>query len=159
SMPVNTGIVAGPITYELDGVQYVAVTSGNNQNGGFYSENYSRILVFKLGGTATLPPAAPVTPPPFNPPAQTATPAVIERGGQLYAQNCAQCHGANVGQTASFPDLRRGTFLQDKAYFHEIVRQGALLDNGMGNFSAVLDAAGADAIFAYIVDRSIAARD
>ena len=45
----------GPSTYEVDGEQYVAVVAGFRQTGNYYAPNYSRLLVYKLGGTATLP--------------------------------------------------------------------------------------------------------
>ncbi len=55
AMRVQTGIVAGAATYMLDGEQYVSVVTGVRPNGGYYAPNYSRLLVFKLGGTGSLP--------------------------------------------------------------------------------------------------------
>ncbi len=54
AMPTQTGIVAGPVTYEVDGVQYVAVAAGSRMQGNYYSSNGSRILAFKLGGTGEI---------------------------------------------------------------------------------------------------------
>ena len=71
SFPAQTGIIAAPMTYAIDGEQYVAILAGW---GGVWDiapgimasksgrpRNISRLLVFKLGGTATLPPAPPHT--------------------------------------------------------------------------------------------------
>src|SRR6185436_10638313 len=74
SFGTQTGIVAAPITYELDGQQYVAVSVGGAVPGGdYYAPNYSRLLVFGLNGKATLPATTPYTPRPLDPPASTAS--------------------------------------------------------------------------------------
>ena len=54
----QTGVMAGPATFEVDGEQYVAVVAGFRQTGNYWAPNYSRLLVYKLGGTAKLPNAA-----------------------------------------------------------------------------------------------------
>ncbi len=59
--------VAGPITYMLDGVQYIAVNAGwgggaaqiERSAGKELPRAAARLLVFKLGGTAVLPPLKP----------------------------------------------------------------------------------------------------
>src|SRR5690606_17883472 len=56
STEAQTGVLAGAITYELDGRQYIAISVGGNQAGGYFAPNYSRLLVYTLGGTAQLPP-------------------------------------------------------------------------------------------------------
>src|SRR5690606_39728423 len=48
SQDVHTGVVAGPISFELDGVQHIAVVAGRAA-GNYYAPNYSRLLVFKRG--------------------------------------------------------------------------------------------------------------
>ena len=48
----------GPSTFEVDGEQYVAVVAGYRLTGNYWAPNYSRLLVYKLGGTAKLPDAA-----------------------------------------------------------------------------------------------------
>src|SRR5262249_54522508 len=69
SMQTQTGVIAAPMTYEIDGEQYIAVLAGSGGayglNNGAYSalktgtiRNVSRVLAFKLGGSATLPPAS-----------------------------------------------------------------------------------------------------
>src|SRR5690606_31576007 len=55
SADVHTGVVAAPISFELDGVQHVAVVAGRAA-GNYYAPTYSRLLVFRRGGTAQLPP-------------------------------------------------------------------------------------------------------
>lgn len=56
SMNAQTGVFAGPISFELDGRQYVAVSAGGGQLAGSTLPNRSRLLVFTLNATAQLPP-------------------------------------------------------------------------------------------------------
>src|SRR5690606_30880052 len=92
----QTSVFAAPITYELDGEQYVAASVGGaTTQQGYFAPSYSRMLVFKLGGTATLPAPREYTPPPLNPPASTASAEVIERGRVVYEQYCTICHGVD----------------------------------------------------------------
>jgi quinohemoprotein ethanol dehydrogenase len=157
SMPVQTGIVAGPASFELDGEQYVAVTAGNNQSN-YYSSNHSRLLVFKLGATAVLPEAQPaLPPPPFDPPKETPGPEAVALGEAAYSRTCAGCHGVDARNGGNFPDLRRSAGLKDAAYFNAVVLDGALSDNGMGSFKEVLGENGAGEVRAYLIAQSQAA--
>jgi PQQ-dependent dehydrogenase (methanol/ethanol family) len=80
----QTGIIAAPITYEVDGEQYVTVNAGW---GGTFSDpglvvsgaaaaGTNRVLTFKLGGKAELPPLKTVARP-LDPPPATATPEKV----------------------------------------------------------------------------------
>ena len=155
SSNTETGMMAPPITYELDGKQYVAASVGGAPTGGYYAPNYSRMLVFSLGGKAVLPPAQPYTPPPLDPPPETASPAVVKAGGQHYAQYCAACHG-DQGQTrgANFPDLTRTPLLHSQEGFDQIVLKGVLAQRGMASFAEALQPADTQAIRAYIISRA-----
>ncbi|MEP7247027.1 MAG: PQQ-binding-like beta-propeller repeat protein [Gammaproteobacteria bacterium] len=55
SMPTQAGVIAGAVSYLVDGEQYIAVVAGARVDGDDDAPNCSRILVFKLGGTARLP--------------------------------------------------------------------------------------------------------
>jgi alcohol dehydrogenase (cytochrome c)/quinohemoprotein ethanol dehydrogenase len=55
STPARTGIFAGPIGYEVDGRQYIAVVVGSGASSAT-APNLSRLLVFALSGNAQLPP-------------------------------------------------------------------------------------------------------
>ncbi len=50
-MQATTGMFAGPMSYELDSQQYVAVSTGSGQASGNDATNRSRLLVFALNGT------------------------------------------------------------------------------------------------------------
>lgn len=155
SMDAQTGVLAGPISYELDGKQYIAVSVGGNQAGGYYAPNYSRLLVFALDGQQQLPPVMPYVPRPLAPPAATAAPDVVALGRERYSQYCSACHGEN-GQTRGsiFPDLTRTPMLHSQEAFDEVVLKGALSERGMASFAAALHGDDTAAIRAFIIERA-----
>jgi quinohemoprotein ethanol dehydrogenase len=119
------------------------------------SNGPSHLLVFKLGAHGQLAPVPAYDPPPIDPPAQTETAAVIDKGAAIYGRLCVRCHGGNAAGgglgLAGPADLRRTPFLQDQAAFDQVVMDGALLDRGMAPFKAEVDADKAKAIRAYII--------
>jgi len=155
----QVGTMAGPVSYAVDGEQYVAVVAGFRQAGSdsYYAPNYSRLLVYKLGGTAQLPPPVPFTEPVLNPPPTFGTAVQLQHGQQLYGQLCSTCHGADGLSRGMFPDLRYSGALNSEQAFHAIVIDGALSKNGMVSFRAAMSPEDAEAIRAYVVDRAHAA--
>jgi cytochrome c553 len=163
SMTTQSAVMAAPVTYQVDGEQYIAVLAGW---GGAFPllqgkgvdlsgniRNISRVLVFKLGGTARLPPVGPLwqhTPP--TPP-DTADAATLTKGFGLFEQFCLACHGSGAVAGGVLPDLRKSPFLPVDA-FYNIVLDGLLQSNGMADFGAVLDRPAVDAIRAYIIHRA-----
>jgi quinohemoprotein ethanol dehydrogenase len=147
SMFAQSGIIAAPSTFEVGGEQYIAVLSGW---GGSYAlsggkaaalsgnlRNVSRLLVFKLGGSAALPPLEPRA---FviNPPPAPTDAASIARGEPLFDQYCSACHGEHAVGGGVVSDLRASNFL-GMDYFYNIVLDGALKGAGMAAFSKALD--------------------
>ena len=161
SIDTGTSILAAPMTYRVNGVQYVAVMAAWGGGGYPYVPRYSaaykrgnegRILAFKLGGTAVpLPPELPpleVAPPP---PAQQpgVTNATLAAGRNLFFRNCVLCH-SNQHRSIT-PDLRRmqpGTH----AAFEKIVLDGLLVSSGMPRWNDLLSPADVRAIHAYLID-------
>ena len=164
SFPAQTGIVAAPISYALDGQQYIAVLAGW---GGVWAlapgtlidksgpvRNISRLLVFKIGGKAVLPPAPVLEKLPIDPPASTATAAVIAAGAEHYGRYCGVCHGdAAVGGTL-VPDLRRSGVINDAALWQQVVHDGALKANGMVGFASVMSAPDIETVRQYVIKRA-----
>jgi len=160
STPTQTGILAPPMTYSVDGEQYVAVVAGW---GAIYANflgvvmnpegkrrNISRILAYKIGGDAELPPvpelaAAPPTPEMFGSQEQ------IGAGGALFMRYCAVCHGVAAISGGVLPDVRHSVMISSNEAFSSVVLRGALLDNGMASFAEVLSEEDAEAIRAFIV--------
>jgi len=158
---VGTGIIAAPVSYELDGEQYVAVMAGFGGaiNPAFEPgvapirhENYGRILAFKLdGGSTPLPPARAAQPVPEPPAAEWYTDAAATRGADLYANRCARCHGGRgEGQLSAYPDLHRMP-AETHAVFDSIVLGGKLAASGMASFADLLSADDAKALHAYFI--------
>jgi alcohol dehydrogenase (cytochrome c)/quinohemoprotein ethanol dehydrogenase len=155
SFKTQTAIYAPPITFELDGEQYIAASVGGVAQGGYYAPGYARMLVFKSGGTATLPPNQPYTPPPLNPPASTAAADIIKAGESKYSQYCSVCHGQDgVQQRGTFPNLMVSGLLHSQEGFDQVVLQGQREEKGMGNFSKDLTAADSAAVREYLIARA-----
>lgn len=158
----QTGVLPGAITYELDGKQYIAASVGGNQQGpnaDYFAPNHSRMLVFSLGGKATLPPVQPYTIPPLNPPAQTVAADVIGHGGEVYTKYCSTCHGQNGQARAGlFPNLLRTPLLHTQEGFDQVVLGGARSEKGMVSFSNVLKPEDTAAIRAYVIDLATQAK-
>jgi PQQ-dependent dehydrogenase (methanol/ethanol family) len=155
SFDAKTAVFAAPITYMLDGVQYVAASVGGVAQGGYFAPTHARMLVFALGGKAVLPEPEPYTPPPLNPPPSTASAQVIAHGGELYSQYCSVCHGANGLQArTSFPNLTVTPLLWTQDGFNYVVLQGGRADRGMGSFGKELQPEDAVAVREYLISRA-----
>jgi quinohemoprotein ethanol dehydrogenase len=157
-MPVQTAPVAGPITFMVDGEQFIAVNAGwgggaaqiERLIGTAVNRASARLLVFKLGGAAKLPPL-PDAPPIPDPPPLRATEDAVRRGAELFASTCAQCHGQlAVGGTK---DLRHMT-PETHAAFSDIVLKGLRADKGMASFAGLLQPGEVEAIHAYVISRA-----
>ncbi len=144
----GTGVVAAPISYELDGVQYVAIAAGFRGAG---ARGKGRVLAFTLGGNAGLDPAPPAPEPPALPPAPAG--ASVSRGGALYVRHCLICHGTYAVGDINGPDLRFSPAgVHDR--FVEITLGGIRADLGMPSFADVLGASDVRDIQAYILARA-----
>jgi len=161
---LGTGIIASPVTYELDGVQYVSIMAGwggafplTGGDGKGAAPAPGRLLTFSLNGKQTLPPFI----------AQkrtvtligvTASPETIEAGQNLYGQWCAVCHGLAAAGGGATADLRYSNpTIFDK--YREIVLEGKYQGMGMPSLKAWLTAEDVDAIRAYVLTRRAALVD
>jgi len=163
SMFAQSPVMAAPISYEVNGEQYIAVLSGW---GGAYpllqgqtsdksgnERNISRLLVFKLGAKTDLPAMSPEPKLVLDPPRDEAGPATIDKGHDLYDQFCSVCHGEAAVAGGVTPDLRGSPFIAVDAWY-SVVLDGALRQGGMAPFATVLDREGAGAIRSYIIHRA-----
>ena len=162
SFPAQTGVMAGPVSYSFGGEQYVAVLAGW---GGVFPlaagevsfasgrvRNVSRMLVFKLGGKASLPAAQPVEQPQLTPLPNPASEATIHKGERLFQSYCAECHGDVAVSGGVLPDLRASSALTNERWFY-IVLRGILQPQGMVSFSKELSHDDAAAIRSYVISR------
>ena len=155
--PTQTGVIAPPISYAIDGEQYLAVMAGW---GGGAPVNLNipdaapgrdgRLLVYRLDGRAELPAIPPI--PDFpRPPPRVGSADQIERGQIQYERHCARCHGVMLISSRLIPDLRALT-PQKHAIFQAIAHDGILKGTGMVAFSDVLNPSQVDDIQAYVLD-------
>ena len=158
---VGTGIMAAPMSYELDGEQYVAVFAGfggalapfwPKEAAARRYQNYGRLLAFKLGGGKTpLPPArvAGTTPPPPQMPWYTE--ALADSGAVLFGGSCAFCHQARgEARLAAYPDLHRMT-AETHAAFESIVLGGIYANGGMASFRDLYSPEQVRMLHAYLI--------
>ena len=157
SFDAQSGVMGGPSTFSVGGQQYVAVMAGLGGSFGIsaplapqqYKRPNGRVLVFRIGGKAKLPPFTPQVPP-AQTFAGTWSDATIAKGEVLYAGNCGFCHGPSTYSNGVLPDLRRSQIAADKDAYHSVVMEGAIEARGMVNFSKWLSPEDADAIRGYI---------
>ncbi len=173
----QSATVAAPISYMLDGEQYVALLTGSRAlpttGAGVVgrttqaSTNNSRLLVYKLGSSVALSTRI-VTDAEqssgervLNPPAQTASHETIAQGEQVYGRLCSVCHGPSAVSESgdTFPDLRYSERLNTSEAWNSVVIDGELESTGMVSFEAVLQGDDAEAIRAFVIARAIEDRD
>lgn len=165
---LDTGshIVAAPMTYAVNGEQFVAVQVGYGgaaiigapmppQSAARRYQNVNRIIAFKLGGGEVPKPAAIELTSFPKPPAPAGNPARVAAGAIRFEQECSRCH---VWGPSSTPDLRRLDSSLHGA-FDEIVLHGLLGAVGMERFDDVLTPRDVEDIHAYIISESWAAYD
>ncbi|WP_311270470.1 PQQ-dependent dehydrogenase, methanol/ethanol family [Sphingobium sp. WCS2017Hpa-17] len=143
-------VTAPPISYAVNGKQYVTVITGMGTSGAAfgallpvsidYRTQARRILTFALDGKATLPKADVVPLTPIADPAFKPDPVVEARGMLTYARHCAVCHGVDVIAAGHAPDLLASAVPLDPMAFATVVRDGALVTNGMPRFEEFGDA-------------------
>jgi alcohol dehydrogenase (cytochrome c)/quinohemoprotein ethanol dehydrogenase len=163
SSHVQTGILAPPVTYSINGEQHVVVTAGWGAVTALFlgpivnpdgtKRNVSRILAFKLGGDAELPalPELPAAPPP---PDDFGSEAQVQAGAAHYMRICSVCHGIAAVSGGVLPDLRHSAFAGDAGAWRSVVIEGALQDRGMVSFAPIFGDDDAEAIRAFVVHQA-----
>ncbi|MEM1403621.1 MAG: PQQ-dependent dehydrogenase, methanol/ethanol family [Pseudomonadota bacterium] len=161
SFDAQTGIVAPPVTYRIDGEQYVAIVAGWGGSlalvgGGALKAgaipNRSRLMVFKLGGEEALPPAVD-EPLVIDPPPMVANADSVARGQNHYRNYCMFCHGDNVIGGGAIPDLRALTE-EKHAQFQAVVLGGLHWEKGMTGFGSKLSVEDVEDIRAFVIERA-----
>jgi alcohol dehydrogenase (cytochrome c)/quinohemoprotein ethanol dehydrogenase len=163
SAPTQTGVIAPPVTFAVNGEQYIALVAGWGGaaplimgfeiNPDSTMRNISRVLVFKLGTNLELPPS-PQRPAPVAPPEDLGSEAQILAGSSLYERNCGGCHGFTAVSGGVLPDLRHSAIITDAVAWRSIVRDGARQDRGMVSFAEILSEDDAEAIRMFVIRRA-----
>ena len=158
---VQNGVGAPPISYSIDGEQYIAVMvgyggaypltagvppvhSGGNING--------RLVAFKLGAISKLPEPKSYADMPQPPPLQ-ADMSTIAKGEYEFHEHCQFCHGAGAVGGGVVPDLQQMT-KETHTAFLGIVLGGAHKERGMVSFQEVISKEQAEAIHDYLISQA-----
>jgi quinohemoprotein ethanol dehydrogenase len=140
--PVGSGVVAAPMTYEIDGRQYVTIAVGW---GGVYGQmsrhsefrTKGTVYTFALNGKAAMPPFEPYVHSALLSGIPYGTGDVPE-GTTLYMKNCVICHGV--------PGIQNGGNINNLGYvgapnienLDTFLFNGIMAEQGMPDFSGKL---------------------
>ena len=155
---MGLGMTAAPITYELNGKQYVSMLVGwgggsaglgalfstdkfSGSNLGWdYGKHMRRLVTFSLDGKANMPAQPPPHfPQPIEAPEFEIDPALAAQGAAEFG-TCLACHGLNAIAAGMAPDLRASPMPLDFSSFAAVVRDGALVARGMPADPSITDA-------------------
>lgn len=159
---VGTGIIASPVTYEVDGRQFVSIAVGWGGVYGLIQRGSERVIpgtvyTYSLEGKAEYPE--------YSEYQRTSLVSGVEydagkaeEGLGIYVTNCAFCHGV--------PGVDRGGVLPNLGYsdastienLELFVLQGALAHQGMPNFGERLKQDDVEKIRAFIMSTADAIR-
>ena len=152
---LRSGAVAPPVTYLVDGEQYVTIAVGWGGGPGKRIKRVDRIhpgtvYTFRLGGDAQPPEKLPPLERTVVALTTDASPLDIGIGYNLYMGHCVHCHGSVGGDGGEIPALAWSTEGM-YALLHEIVLDGLLLSEGMPSFEDKLTREEVDLIEAYLL--------
>ncbi len=149
---LGLGISAPPITYAIDGRQYVALLIGwggslaafggefGASHGWAYGAQTRRLVVFSLDGEADLPAQPPrEIPEPISSADFKVDASLAQQGASIYRM-CVYCHGGGALSSGMAPDLRASRIVLSDIAFATVVRDGSRLPRGMPVYLEFSDA-------------------
>jgi quinohemoprotein ethanol dehydrogenase len=178
SIQTGSAIESIPVTYAVNGEQYVLVPVGWGSGSRLFAPAWtmatprskrgpSRLLAFKLGAITPFPTPPDVVPPVPKPPQQTASAPTIREGAALYRKFvCDGCHSPGLDGSGAWvvngaiPDLRYAP-PEVHSQWYSIVLAGTHWDQGMPGFANPpkfafpqlhMTTKQADTLHAYIID-------
>jgi quinohemoprotein ethanol dehydrogenase len=139
SYPVQNGVLSNPITYTLDGKQYVTLLTGwrasfEGKPDWDYRLQKRRVLTFVLDGKVTLPPLQLVDRPIVDDPGMQIDAVLAKHGAFLFNTSCMICHGVAMRSGGAAPDLRKSGVPLSADAFAGVVRDGGSKRSGMPAF-------------------------
>jgi quinohemoprotein ethanol dehydrogenase len=178
SIQTGSAIESIPVTYAVNGDQYILVPVGWGSGSRLFAPAWtmatpqskrgpSRLLAFKLGAATPFPAPPDVVPPVPKPPPQTASVETIREGAALYRKFvCDGCHSPGLDGSGAWvlngavPDLRYAP-PEVHEQWYAIVLAGTHWDQGMPGFANPpkfafpnlhMTLKQADALHAYVID-------
>lgn len=164
--PAQTGIVAPPVAFRVNGEQFISVSAGWGgifplMTGPLVEDatdgdpiNRSRLLTFKIGGSAALPMPSEKMRDLQDVSAIKVTATTAKQGFEVYDRFCGNCHGAGAIGGGVIPDLRYSPYLTAKETWKNIVLDGVLSDRGMIGFGEEITEAEAEAMRQFVITRN-----
>lgn len=158
-MQASTGIMAPPVTYSVNGEQYIAVMAGIGGSLGMNFDKTSNVnegyvLAFKRNGQAKMPDRVLSPQGKLQISANESTEEEIEAGEALYATHCLRCHGINAASRGLVADLRYSP-REVHEIWPAIVLGGLYQDKGMAAFNDVLKAEDVAKIHQYVLHKAV----
>ena len=178
SIDTGSAIESIPVTYSVNGQQYVMLPVGWGSGSRLFAPAWtmatprskrgpSRLLAFKLDGKVPFPTPPDIVPPVPKPPVQEANAETIHEGEKLYKTfYCAGCHSPDLDGSGAWvldgavPDLRYAP-PEVHEQWYAIVLAGTHWDKGMPGFlnppkfafpHLRMTPQQADAIHAYVIE-------
>ena len=164
----DIGVIAAPISFELDNNQYIALLVGYGGAGALLALDYDklgaidyvndgRLLVFRLGGSSN--------PPEVEKRARPAMPAEgvvsiktseqqYRHGAKKFMRYCAGCHGVRGKSGGLVPDLRAAS-KETHQQWDAIVLGGLRHEKGMAGFADLLTLEDSRAMQSYIIEEAL----
>ncbi len=155
SFDARSPVMAPPMTYSINGRQYVTVITGDGGTfGGLLGSKVAkiakmdyrtmprRVLTFALDGTEKLPPAPlpPMIVAPNDPDFRLDKPIADHGQVLFYKTGCATCHGMTLVPGGTAPDLRISPTILDGVLFKSILMDGVMAANGMPEYPELSEA-------------------
>jgi PQQ-dependent dehydrogenase (methanol/ethanol family) len=161
----QVGIIAPPISYSIEGEQYITVLTGRGGPASImlgFEEHADvpqkmRVLTYRLGSNTSLP-ALPDAAASYDPPDLYPESSVLEQGRSLFNNYCARCHGMNAVSNQIAPDLRQLHPLWHDQFVN-VVLNGSMASAGMPSFAGVLNKDQVFAVQHYVLEQGRWHRD
>ena len=151
SVDLGLGISAPPVTYSIDGKQYVSILVGWGgvgqvlgslaaQHGWKHKAHPRRLFTFALDSDTEMPFfVPPAYARPIDQPELVLDESLVERGKQIYSESCSLCHGGGVVSGGMATDLRESPLVLTKDAFKAVLVEGISVKKGMPRFSHFQD--------------------
>ena len=160
--PMGSGVIAAPVSYELDGRQYVSIAVGWGGAFGLGDrvadfKSPGTVYTFALGGQAPMPERVA-----YQMNALVGglkyDPQLVQAGAALYNSNCIACHG--------YPGISKGGALPSLTYLPaamidnlgSFIINGPAISRGMPNFAGKLSDDDVQKLRAFILGMADAVR-
>jgi quinohemoprotein ethanol dehydrogenase len=151
SYRVGLGIAAPPITYSLNGRQYIALLVGWGaafamggdeeaaELGWTYGRHMRRLVTFSLKGNTTMPSLPPPAPSVALEAPFFEVDVELARDGEAVFGQCTACHGFYAIAGGLAPDLRASPVVVSHESFAGVVRGGERRSRGMPSYDNLSD--------------------